>query len=232
MGVATFPDALAKFAEAMGATKPVISIGDRVITWWSNGVALYGGESDSTGWQLEIGIGSGGPGRVFCPATMVAPEGTPIPERDARVDVQKLPSLRPGTWVGPWRSVVPTLDGGTFTGWHRTKSEGTADSLRRLAIHDFHKPEVVEHLPLGILSPDGEGVRSTARCSCGDGPTKGAAGGREMFAWMNEHIRTVGAPPPDYSQMKYAPGYAAAGMAWNQWYATSPNGDPFAPATS
>lgn len=85
----------------------------------------------------------------------------------------------------------------------------------------------VEHLPVAILSPDGEGVRSTVGCSCGDRPTRGAASMNTMHSWMNAHTRKHGAPRPDYSQTRYAPEYPAAGMTWNEWNATHPGADPF-----
>lgn len=83
------------------------------------------------------------------------------------------------------------------------------------------------HAPIIILSPDGTGIRSTTACLCGEGPKRGAASSRSMFAWHQAHVRKLGLPRADYSAAVHGADYPAAGMTWGEWYAAHGDADPF-----
>lgn len=85
------------------------------------------------------------------------------------------------------------------------------------------------HAPVYILNPrpDLGGIRATFGCSCGAAPKKGAARQTSMATWYLRHARTHGVAYDDTAPAIYAPGYAGAGMTFDEWHAANPGKDPF-----
>ncbi|MFY1633742.1 hypothetical protein ACN27F_10755 [Solwaraspora sp. WMMB335] len=112
-------------------------VGDRVISWYDRDPVEYGGGDGGPWVTLSFALLAGGLPVRKCEPERVAPAGTPIPDKDARVSVVKrtraeMPYGEPGIWQ-------LTLPGDGASGWHRTKRDATATGLRRLAILDWHR---------------------------------------------------------------------------------------------
>jgi hypothetical protein len=113
-----------------------IATGDLVITWWDEEPVEYGGPGEGGPLTtLSFSPGLGRPPVLQCDPKRVAPAGTPIPAQDPRVMVTKRPTAdKPYGAAGTWRLTLP----GQEPSWHKTKRDGTAAGLRRVAILDWH----------------------------------------------------------------------------------------------
>lgn len=115
---------------------PAVAIGNLVISWNEDEPVRYGGPRDRGCDTLAFELGSKSAPVLRCDPAKVAPADTPIPARDARVTVVRRPRTEmPYGAAGQWRL---TLAGTSHPSWHRTKRDGTAAGLRRLAILDWH----------------------------------------------------------------------------------------------
>lgn len=114
---------------------PGIAIGDLVITFYDDDPVEYGGTGDRGYSTLEFQPLSGRTPVRKCDPGLVAPAGTPIPARDARVSVAKGTSAeKPYGAAGIWTLTLPGLP----ASWHKTKRDATATGLRCVAILDWH----------------------------------------------------------------------------------------------
>jgi hypothetical protein len=113
-----------------------VAIGDLVISWYDDEPVTYGGPGDRPFTTLSFEfLGKSALVRK-CDPEQVAPADMPIPAKDARVSVVKCPRAEmPYGEAGPWKL---TLSGVMHPSWHRTRRDGTATGLRRLAILDWH----------------------------------------------------------------------------------------------
>ncbi len=148
-------------AQALGEAHPepghaaspasTVAVGDLVITWDDDKPREYGGRSDHPGvTELSFSLRDGGTPVIKCDPQQVAPAGTPIPARDARVTVEQRPrSERPYGAAGNWRLTLP----GQLPSWHKTKRDGTATGLRRVAIIDWHASRAADSTPAEVLTP-------------------------------------------------------------------------------
>jgi hypothetical protein len=112
--------------------------GDLVISKWDAEPFIYGGPSDQPGMtKLKIGRLSDGRYGVerFCDPEDVAPAGTPIPDKDDRARIVKLPKKRYPWDSGPWMAYLPGVPEEQATA-HATKRAAHAQAMRRLAIAD------------------------------------------------------------------------------------------------
>jgi hypothetical protein len=148
-------------AEATGQAQPepghaaspagTVAIGQLVITWDDDKPRQYGGPSDHPGFtEVSFGLFDGRTPTIKCDPERVAPADTPIPARDARVIVeQRDRSERPYGAAGNWRLTLP----GQLPSWHKTKRDGTAAGLRRVAILDWHASQAADAEPADVLTP-------------------------------------------------------------------------------
>lgn len=122
-----------------------VAIGQLVITWDDEEPRAYGGPSDHPGFtEVSFGLFDGRTPVIKCDPQRVAPADTPIPARDARVTVeQRHRSERPCAAAGNWRLTLP----GQLPSWHKTKRDGTAAGLRRVAILDWHASQAADATP-------------------------------------------------------------------------------------
>ena len=117
-----------------------VAVGDLVISWYDDEPVTYGGPGDRSFTTLSFEFcGRSAPVRK-CDPEQVAPADIPIPATDARVNVVKRPRAEmPYGEPGPWKLTLPAAK---HPSWHRTKRDGTATGLRRLAILDWHAARV------------------------------------------------------------------------------------------
>jgi hypothetical protein len=128
-----------------------VATGQLVITWDDDKPREYGGPSDHPGLtELSFSLLDRHTPVIKCDPQRVAPAGTPIPAKDARVTVeQRHRSERPYGAPGNWRLTLP----GQPPSWHKTKRDGTAAGLRRVAILDWHASQAVDATPADVLTP-------------------------------------------------------------------------------
>lgn len=91
-----------------------------------------------------------------------------------------------------------------------------------------------QHVPTIFLNTtDPNGIRTFVGCSCGVMPRRMPQSGNARPLSYMAHARKVGLQVRNISHAVYGPGYPAAGMTWNEWYAAHPGEDPFGerPAT-
>ena len=141
-------------ATAQGEARPergTVAVGQLVITWDDDKPREYGGPSDHPGLtEVSFGLLARGTPVIKCDPQRVAPADTPIPARDARVTVeQRHRSERPYGADGNWRLTLP----GQPPSWHKTKRDGTAAGLRRVAILDWHARQAADATPAEVLTP-------------------------------------------------------------------------------
>jgi hypothetical protein len=157
----SLPAADAATAQAPGEADPeaahpaspagTVAIGDLVITWDDDEPREYGGPSDHPGFtEVSFGLLDRRTPVIKCDPQRVAPAGTPIPARDARVTVEQRPRPeRPYGAAGSWRLTLP----GQLPSWHKTKRDGTAAGLRQVAIIDWHASRAADATPADVLTP-------------------------------------------------------------------------------
>jgi hypothetical protein len=128
-----------------------VAIGQLVITWDDDEPREYGGPSDHPGLtEVSFSLTDRRIPVVKCDPQRAAPADTPIPARDARVTVeQRHRSERPYGAPGNWRLTLP----GQLPSWHKTKRDGTAAGLRRVAIMDWHARHSADATPADVLTP-------------------------------------------------------------------------------
>lgn len=129
-----------------------IAIGQLVITWDDDEPREYGGPSDRPGLaEVSFGLLDRRTPVIKCDPQRIAPADTPIPARDARVTVeQRHRSERPYGAAGNWRLTLP----GQLPSWHKTKRDGTAAGLRRVAILDWHARQAADATPADATPAD------------------------------------------------------------------------------
>lgn len=112
-------------------------IGLPVLSWskGSDRAYIWGGPPERDGWDTTAY--SGGTPVITTSYDRVAPSDTPIPAKDPRVTVEKLPKKRDYQDAGPWLLRIDGVDGSKWTAW-RTKKDALTDGLRRVAILDWH----------------------------------------------------------------------------------------------
>jgi hypothetical protein len=135
-------------AEAPAGT---VAIGQLVITWDEDKPYEYGGPSDHPGiTELSFSMVDHRTPVIKCDPRRVAPADTPSPAQDTRVTVeQRDRSERPYGAAGNWRLTLP----GQPPSWHKTKRDGTAADLRRVAILDWHASQAAKATPADVLTP-------------------------------------------------------------------------------
>jgi hypothetical protein len=119
-----------------------VAIGQLVITWDDDEPREYGGPSDHPGLtEVSFGLLDRRTPVIKSDPQRVAPADTPIPARDGRLTVeQRHRSERPYGAAGNWRLTLP----GQPPSWHKTKRDGTAAGLRRVAILDWHASQAAD----------------------------------------------------------------------------------------
>jgi hypothetical protein len=155
----SLPAAAEATAPAEGQPEPghavspagTVAIGDLVIAWDEDEPREYGGPSDHPGLtELSFSLTERHTPVIKCDPQRVAPADMPIPARDARVTVeQRHRSERPYGAPGNWRLTLP----GEPPSWHKTKRDGTAAGLRRVAILDWHASRAADATPADVLTP-------------------------------------------------------------------------------
>ena len=110
-------------------------VGQRVLSWYDDDVVEYGGREDDDQFSsLAFALFAGKLPVRKCTPGRVAPEGTPIPAKDDRVQVVKH-AKRPFPWAaGAWELALP----GQKPDFFATKRDATTTGRRRLAILDWH----------------------------------------------------------------------------------------------
>ncbi len=210
--------------------RPVRAIptGNTVIHTGHDGQFRWDGPSDDLRFvQIAIAYGRDLSG-LRCDPRDVAPAGITIPTQDGRVAVAKVArGLHPTD--KPWLVDVAS----DRLGFHKTRRGGLAAGLRTVAIRDWHagveaKPaHPDDHHPLTNLNTTGQGIRSYFSCSCGWKPKRMPESGRMSHVPFMRHAAGFGIRRDNFADARYADGYPAAGMTWNEWYAANPDRDPF-----
>lgn len=112
-------------------------LNERVISCNHPRPMIYGGPHPSQPGRalISYNLHKGGLPVLSCDPSHVAPADIPIPEKDDRVIVEKLPARPFPEASGPWALRIDGIDGASY---YRTKRDALATGLRRVAISDWH----------------------------------------------------------------------------------------------
>lgn len=79
--------------------------------------------------------------RVFCDPTDVIPveHAGDLNLKDSRIVITNCKETKPRSATGPWYGSIQLPDGSTYTGWFKTKRDGTRELATRLMIADWHE---------------------------------------------------------------------------------------------
>lgn len=116
-------------------------IGLIVLDWQGGNDNLYAGPHPrgGGGFQLEFGIGSGGPSLLRCLPEHVAPADTPVPVKDPRCVVVKRPKDQVPAWYRATKAGMYELSlPGQTPDYFTKKGDAVREGHIRLAIIDWH----------------------------------------------------------------------------------------------